>query len=53
MEAVQAFHARAVESGGTDDGSPGTRPGAMVVYYAAFILDLDGNRIEAMTVPPA
>jgi catechol 2,3-dioxygenase-like lactoylglutathione lyase family enzyme len=51
-EAINAFHRRAIENGGTDDGSPGRRQATMVVYYAAFIRDLDGNRIEVMTVPP-
>jgi catechol 2,3-dioxygenase-like lactoylglutathione lyase family enzyme len=50
-EAVQAFHARALACGGRDDGAPGPRQGAMVVYYAAFVRDLDGNKIEVMTVP--
>jgi catechol 2,3-dioxygenase-like lactoylglutathione lyase family enzyme len=51
-EAINAFHRRAIENGGTDDGSPGRRQATMVVYYAAFIRDLDGNRIEVMTVSP-
>jgi catechol 2,3-dioxygenase-like lactoylglutathione lyase family enzyme len=50
VEAVQAFHTRAVESGGMDDGSPGPRQGAMTTYYGAFIRDLDGNKVEVMTV---
>ena len=53
IEAVQDFHARALENGGRDDGAPGPRQAAMVTYYAAFIRDLDGNKIEVMTVPPA
>ena len=51
-EAVQAVHARALANGGRDDGAPGPRKGEMVMYYAAFIRDLDGNKIEVMTVPP-
>lgn len=51
--AINAFHSRAIENGGTDDGSPGRRQATMVTYYAAFVRDLDGNRIEVMTVPPA
>ena len=51
-EAVQEFHARAIAGGGRDDGAPGPRQATMVVYYAAFIRDLDGNKIEVMTVPP-
>jgi catechol 2,3-dioxygenase-like lactoylglutathione lyase family enzyme len=49
--AVDAFHARALASGGTDDGAPGLRQATQVVYYAAFIRDPDGNRLEVMTVP--
>lgn len=49
--AIDAFHAAALANGGTDDGKPGLRQATMVAYYAAFIRDFDGNRIEAMTVP--
>jgi catechol 2,3-dioxygenase-like lactoylglutathione lyase family enzyme len=52
-DAVAEFHRRALERGATDDGGPGPRQASMVVYYAAFIRDLDGNRIEVMTVPPS
>lgn len=44
---VDAFHAAALGAGGTDNGGPGLRayhPG----YYAAFVLDPDGNNIEAV-----
>lgn len=51
-EAVSEFHRRALEWGATDDGAPGLREASMVTYFAAFIRDPDGNRIEAMTVPP-
>jgi len=50
-EAVDAFFAAALESGGHSDGEPGPRQGAMTVYYGAFILDPDGNKIEAVTFP--
>jgi len=50
-EDVRTFHARALEAGGTCDGPPGMRAAMMVDYYAAFIRDPDGNRLEAMTVP--
>ena len=50
---VDAFHAAAVASGGTSDGAPGLRPHDRVRYYAAFVLDPDGNRIEAVTFPQA
>jgi catechol 2,3-dioxygenase-like lactoylglutathione lyase family enzyme len=52
VDAVQQFHAPALAHGGTDDGAPGPRQATMVVYYAAFIRDPDGNKIEVMTVPP-
>jgi catechol 2,3-dioxygenase-like lactoylglutathione lyase family enzyme len=48
---VDAFHAAALAGGGHDDGAPGPRQGAMTVYYGAFILDPDGNKIEAVTFP--
>jgi catechol 2,3-dioxygenase-like lactoylglutathione lyase family enzyme len=47
--AVDAFYAAALEGGGTSDGEPGIRPHYFSGYYAAFIRDLDGNRIEAVT----
>lgn len=47
---VDAFHAAALSAGGTSDGAPGLRPhDGEGGYYAAFIRDLDGNRIEAVT----
>jgi len=46
---VDAFHAAALGSGGTCDGAPGLRPEFGAGYYAAFIRDPDGNRIEAVT----
>jgi catechol 2,3-dioxygenase-like lactoylglutathione lyase family enzyme len=48
---VDAFHAEALGAGGLSDGAPGLRPHARVRYYAAFIIDPDGNRIEAVTFP--
>lgn len=48
---VDAFHAAAVTAGGVSDGAPGFRPHDRVRYYAAFVLDPDGNRIEAATFP--
>jgi catechol 2,3-dioxygenase-like lactoylglutathione lyase family enzyme len=49
-ELVDAFHAAALAAGGGSDGAPGLRPqhGAGG-YYAAFVHDPDGNRIEAVT----
>jgi catechol 2,3-dioxygenase-like lactoylglutathione lyase family enzyme len=49
---VDAFHAAALEAGGRSDGAPGLRPHDRVRYYAAFVVDPDGNRIEAVTFPP-
>jgi catechol 2,3-dioxygenase-like lactoylglutathione lyase family enzyme len=48
-EAVDAFHAAALKAGGTSDGAPGLRPEYYAHYYAAFIRDPDGTRIEAVT----
>src|SRR5215475_4209740 len=48
---VDAFHAAALNAGGQSDGAPGLRPHDRVKYYAAFVLDLDGNHIEAVTFP--
>jgi catechol 2,3-dioxygenase-like lactoylglutathione lyase family enzyme len=47
--AVDAFYAAALNGGGTSDGAPGLRPEYHTQYYAAFIRDPDGNRIEAVT----
>jgi catechol 2,3-dioxygenase-like lactoylglutathione lyase family enzyme len=48
-EAVRNFHAAALAAGGTSDGEPGPRPEYSEGYYAAFIRDPEGNRIEAVT----
>ena len=48
-ELVEAFHAAALKAGGSSDGAPGLRPHHGEGYYAAFIRDLDGNRVEAVT----
>jgi catechol 2,3-dioxygenase-like lactoylglutathione lyase family enzyme len=48
---VDAFHAAALLVGGRSDGAPGLRPHDRVRYYAAFVVDPDGNRIEAVTFP--
>ena len=48
---VDAFHAAALSAGGRSDGAPGLRPHDRVRYYAAFVVDPDGNRIEAVTFP--
>jgi len=51
--AVDAFHAAAVQAGGTSDGAPGVRPEYSDRYYAAFVVDPDGNKIEAVTFLPS
>jgi catechol 2,3-dioxygenase-like lactoylglutathione lyase family enzyme len=49
-EAVDAFYAAALAAGGSCDGPPGVRrPHRTGGYYAAFVRDLDGNRVEAVT----
>jgi catechol 2,3-dioxygenase-like lactoylglutathione lyase family enzyme len=48
---VDAFHTAALTAGGRSDGAPGLRPHDRVRYYAAFVIDPDGNRIEAVTFP--
>jgi catechol 2,3-dioxygenase-like lactoylglutathione lyase family enzyme len=49
--AVRAFHAAALARGGTDGGAPGPRSGAMTAYVGAFVVDPDGNRVEAAFFP--
>src|SRR5262249_45957381 len=44
---VDAFHAAALAAGGKDNGKPGLRPDYGASYYAAFVVDPDGYRIEA------
>ena len=46
--AVDAFHRAALASGGTDNGPPGLRPQYGPDYYAAFVFDPEGYRIEAV-----
>jgi catechol 2,3-dioxygenase-like lactoylglutathione lyase family enzyme len=52
VEAVQAFHAAAIAEGGASDGAPGPRTAHLGGYYAAFIRDPEGNKIEAATFTP-
>jgi len=49
---VDAFWKAAVDHGGLDDGRPGVRPEYNTHYYAAFIKDPDGNRIEVVNFLP-
>src|SRR5262245_45833015 len=51
--AVRAFHAAALRTGGATDGEPGPRPHYHADYYAAFVLDPDGHRVEAVCHAPA
>jgi catechol 2,3-dioxygenase-like lactoylglutathione lyase family enzyme len=45
---VQAFHQAALAAGATDNGAPGERARYHPGYYAAFVLDADGNNVEAV-----
>lgn len=45
---VRAFYDAAMANGGRDDGAPGLRPEYIPTYYGAFVLDPDGNKIEAV-----
>lgn len=47
-EQVAAFHAAGLAAGGRDNGGPGLRPQYHPGYYAAFVLDPDGNNLEAV-----
>jgi catechol 2,3-dioxygenase-like lactoylglutathione lyase family enzyme len=46
--AVDAFYQAGLSAGGHDNGPPGPRPDYGPKYYAAFLIDLDGNNIEAV-----
>jgi len=47
-ETVNAFHAAALAAGAEDNGAPGPRPIYHPNYYGAFVLDPDGNNVEAV-----
>ncbi len=47
-ETVDAFHSAALAAGGRDNGEPGVREIYHPHYYAAFVLDPDGNNVEAV-----
>ena len=51
--AVDAFHAAGLRAGGADNGAPGLRPDYGPHYYAAFLVDPDGHRVEAVVKGPA
>lgn len=48
---VDAFHAAAIAAGAISESRPSLRPHDRVRYYAAFVADPDGNRIEVVTFP--
>ena len=48
--AVDAFHAAGLANGGRDNGAPGLRVDYAPSYYAAFLVDPDGNNVEAVTM---
>jgi catechol 2,3-dioxygenase-like lactoylglutathione lyase family enzyme len=48
-QAVDDFYRAALEAGGKDNGKPGLRRDYSPTYYAAFVLDRDGNNMEAVT----
>ena len=45
---VDAFHAAALGNGGADEGAPGPRPHYHSNYYAAYVRDPDGNKLQAV-----
>ena len=49
---VDAFHEAAIAAGGQDNGRPGLRPEYHPTYYGAFVLDPDGNNVEAVRHGP-
>jgi catechol 2,3-dioxygenase-like lactoylglutathione lyase family enzyme len=49
---VDEFYAAAIAAGGRDNGKPGPRPHYHADYYGAFVLDPDGNNIEAVCHRP-
>jgi catechol 2,3-dioxygenase-like lactoylglutathione lyase family enzyme len=52
-DAVDRFHAAAIMHGGHSDGAPGLRPHYAADYYAAFVIDPDGHRLEAVCCGPS
>jgi catechol 2,3-dioxygenase-like lactoylglutathione lyase family enzyme len=51
-DSVARWHAAALRYGGKDNGAPGLRPEYSGRYYAAFVLDPDGNNVEAVFHEP-
>ncbi len=50
-DAVHRFHEAALAQGGTSNGEPGPRPDYGPDYFGAFVIDLDGNKLEATLTP--
>jgi catechol 2,3-dioxygenase-like lactoylglutathione lyase family enzyme len=50
--AVDAFHAAALAAGGTDEGAPGLRPQYGPSFYAGYVRDPDGNKLNAVCYAP-
>lgn len=50
---IDAFYAAALAAGGACESAPSLRPHDRVRYYAAFVRDFEGNRVEAVTFPVA
>ncbi len=48
LATVDRFHEAALAAGGRDNGGPGLRPQYHAGYYAAYVLDPDGNNVEAV-----
>jgi catechol 2,3-dioxygenase-like lactoylglutathione lyase family enzyme len=51
-KAVDRFHAAGLKAGGRDNGAPGLRVDYSPSYYAAFLIDPDGNNVEAVCMEP-
>lgn len=48
QDAVRAFHSVGIEAGGKDNGAPGPREHYHAGYYGSFLIDPDGNNVEAV-----
>ena len=51
-QTVDAFHEAALAAGATDNGAPGLRPHYHESYYGAYVIDPDGNNVEAVSHTP-
>jgi catechol 2,3-dioxygenase-like lactoylglutathione lyase family enzyme len=52
-QSVDRFYRRGLEAGGRDNGKPGVRADYAPTYYAAFLIDPDGNNVEAVCMEAA